>query len=166
MQPSVSAVSCDVSSVMLQDTEVRQWAVVGECSFCHHRRLWGYDRQMGDEYWSLVIFGAVGEHCEHSAPPSFVACCVWCVVCLAGSCWSAADATHHTPHTVHAKTISDKTELNDYSTKNRGDRSFLAVGQIVIYRCHYSYSKEGIKDNRKLGKTRYKGISGLLRYWF
>ena len=63
------------------------------------------------------------------------------------------------PHTVHTKTIADKTELNDDWTKNRGDRSFLAVGQLLIYRRHYSYSEEGIKDNRNAGKTSYKRIS-------
>jgi hypothetical protein len=58
------------------------------------------------------------------------------------------------PHTVQTGTTADKTELNDYSIKNRVDPSFLAVSQIVIHLCHYSYSKEGIKDNRKLGKKR------------
>jgi len=81
---------------------------------------------------------------------------VLCVSCA----WQTAAVVLRMPHTEHTKTVSDKTELNDDSTKNRGDRSILAAGQIVIYRCHYSYGKEGIKDNRNVGKTSYKRISG------
>jgi len=36
-------------------------------------------RQWDDGYWSSVIIGSGGEHCEHSAPRSVVACCV-CLV--------------------------------------------------------------------------------------
>jgi len=114
-------------------------------------------QQLDDGYWSSVIIGLGGEHCEHSAPRIIVACCV----CVCVSCaWRTAAQVLRMPHTEHTKTISDKTELNVDSGKNRGYRSFLATGQIVIYRCHYSYSKEGIKDNRNVGKTSYKRISG------
>ena len=87
---------------------------------------------------------------------TFCVCVCVCVCCE--PCRHAEE--QRIPLSVQTETITDKTELNDESTKNRGDRSFLAVSQIVIYRCHYSYSKEGIKDNRKLGKTSYKRISG------
>jgi len=107
-------------------------------------------QQLDDGYCSSVIIGSGGEHCEHSAPWSIVVSCAW----------QTAAEVLRMPHTEHTRTISDKTELNDDSTKNRGYRSFLATGQIVIYRCHYSYSKEGINDNRNVGKTSYKRISG------
>jgi hypothetical protein len=68
--------------------------------------------QLGEEYWSSVIVCAVGEHCAHSG-----VLCVWCA-------WQIAAEVQLMPHTLHTKTISDKTELNDDSTKNRGDRPF------------------------------------------
>jgi hypothetical protein len=54
-------------------------------------------QQLGDEYWSVVIFGADGEHCENSAPRSFVACCVCGVSCA----WQAAAEVLLIPHTTH-----------------------------------------------------------------
>jgi len=38
-------------------------------------------QQLDDGYWSSVIIGLGGEHCEHSAPRIIVACCVCVCVC-------------------------------------------------------------------------------------
>jgi len=113
---------------------------------------WRWTVRFSSRIWWILGFGNHwGSWWALWAQRTAEYCGVLCVSCARQCCRC---------HAVHTKTVSVKTELSDDSTKNRGDRSFLAVGQIVIHRCHYSYSKEGIKDNRNLRKTSYERISG------